>query len=70
MKLQHFVILNALFFAGCAGMDTTIALDYTGKDGRSIGTSIRLSRPFAKGADGADTTVKRDADGNPNFGPK
>lgn len=73
MKLSYFILLNALFFAlsGCAGYDTTISLDYTGKSGRSIGTSVRLNRPMSKGpADGADTTVKRNSLGLPNFGPK
>lgn len=50
MKLWHFVALNALFFAlsGCAGYDTSVALDYTSKDGRSIGTKVTLSKQYQK----------------------
>lgn len=50
MKLWHIVLLNALFYAlsGCAGYDTSVALDYTAKDGRSIGTKVTLSKQHGK----------------------
>tara|TARA_R110000868_G_scaffold45398_1_gene150634 strand:+ start:986 stop:1126 length:141 start_codon:yes stop_codon:yes gene_type:complete len=46
MKLLLIALCLAL--AGCAGYDTTIALDYTGKDGRSIGTKVTLSKQHGK----------------------
>ena len=44
------LLLGALCIAltGCAGYDTAIALDYTGKDGRSIGGKVTLSKQHGK----------------------
>lgn len=38
----------AWLLTGCAGYDTTVALDYTAKDGRSIGTQVTLSKRHGK----------------------
>ena len=38
----------AWLLSGCAGWDTSVALEYTGKDGRSIGTQVTLSKRHGK----------------------
>lgn len=57
-----------LFFALCSlvmlcGCGATLRLDYTGKDGASIGGGVTF-------ADGPDTPRRVDSAGNPNFGAR